>query len=86
MWEAHGQIIVPRLDAKAGAIESTRKGIHHGTSTNRSPVLAENGHRELLTEPGLGIAIDENKMMAEVGEPQEYKTLYDPDYGSVVDW
>jgi galactonate dehydratase len=46
----------------------------------------KNGHRELPTEPGLGITIDENKLMAQVGEPQEYRTRYDPDDGSVVDW
>jgi galactonate dehydratase len=45
-----------------------------------------NGHRPLLTEPGLGITIDENKLMAQVGEPREYKTQYDADDGSVVDW
>lgn len=45
-----------------------------------------NGHRPLLTEPGLGITIDENKLMAQVGEPREYRTQYDPDDGSVVDW
>ncbi len=31
-----------------------------------------NGHRPLLTEPGLGITIDENKLMAQVGEPRPY--------------
>src|SRR5436190_16637473 len=46
----------------------------------------KNGHRELPTEPGLGITIDENKLMSQVGEPQEYRTRYDPDDGSVVDW
>lgn len=46
----------------------------------------KNGHRELPTDPGLGIAIDENKLRAEVGEPQEYKTRYDPDDNSVIDW
>ncbi|MFN7932790.1 MAG: galactonate dehydratase [Bryobacteraceae bacterium] len=45
-----------------------------------------NGHRPLLTEPGLGITIDENKLMAQVGEPREYRTAYDDDDGSVVDW
>jgi galactonate dehydratase len=45
-----------------------------------------NGHRPLLTEPGLGITIDENKLMAQVGEPREYKTQFDADDGSVVDW
>jgi galactonate dehydratase len=45
-----------------------------------------NGHRPLLTEPGLGITIDENKLMSQVGEPRPYLTQYDPDDGSVVDW
>jgi galactonate dehydratase len=44
------------------------------------------GHRPLLTEPGLGITIDEDKLRARVGEPREYLTRYDPDDGSVVDW
>lgn len=45
-----------------------------------------NGHRPLLNEPGLGITIDENKLMAQVGEPRAYRTAYDDDDGSVVDW
>jgi galactonate dehydratase len=45
-----------------------------------------NGHRPLLTDPGLGITIDENKLMAQVGEPRPYRTAYDSDDGSVVDW
>ncbi|MEX2262340.1 MAG: galactonate dehydratase [Bryobacteraceae bacterium] len=45
-----------------------------------------NGYRPLLTEPGLGITIDENKLMAQVGEPRPYRTQYDSDDGSVVDW
>lgn len=45
-----------------------------------------NGYRPLPTEPGLGIEIDENKLMAEVGEPQEYRPRFDPDDGSVIDW
>ena len=40
----------------------------------------------LLTEPGLGITIDENKLMAQVGEPRPYLPQFDPDDGSVVDW
>ena len=46
----------------------------------------KNGHRELPTDPGLGITIDEDKLRAQVGEPQEYRTRYDPDDGSVIDW
>jgi len=45
-----------------------------------------NGYRPLLTEPGLGITIDEGKLMAQVGEPRQYSTAYDDDDGSVVDW
>ena len=45
-----------------------------------------NGHRALLTDPGLGITIDEDKLMAQVGEPREYRPRFDPDDGSVVDW
>lgn len=45
-----------------------------------------NGHRELPTDPGLGITIDEEKLKAQVGEPHEYLPRYDPDDGSVVDW
>ncbi|MBO0862110.1 MAG: galactonate dehydratase [Chloracidobacterium sp.] len=45
-----------------------------------------NGHRALLTDPGLGITIDENKLMAQVGEPRPYVAKFDPDDGSVVDW
>ncbi len=44
------------------------------------------GHRPLLTEPGLGITIDEEKLKAKVGDPHPYRTQYDPDDGSVVDW
>ncbi|MFC1541095.1 galactonate dehydratase [Candidatus Latescibacterota bacterium] len=46
----------------------------------------EGGYRPLLTDPGLGIEIDEDKLMAQVGEPSEYRTRYDRDDGSVVDW
>lgn len=45
-----------------------------------------NGYRPLPTGPGLGITIDEDKLMAQVGEPRPYKTQYDEDDGSVVDW
>ena len=46
----------------------------------------KNGYRPLLTDPGLGITIDENKLMAQEGEPREYKPRFDKDDGSVVDW
>jgi galactonate dehydratase len=44
------------------------------------------GYRPLPTEPGLGITIDEDKLMAQVGEPKVYSPRFDPDDGSVVDW
>ncbi|MDZ4801008.1 MAG: galactonate dehydratase [Bryobacteraceae bacterium] len=45
-----------------------------------------NGHRPLPTGPGLGIEIDEEKLKAQVGEPRPYRTAYDEDDGSIVDW
>ena len=44
------------------------------------------GHRPLPTEPGLGITIDEDKLMNQVGEPHPYGPQFDSDDGSVVDW
>ena len=44
------------------------------------------GYRPLLTDPGLGITIDENKLMAQVGEPRPYRAQFDKDDGSVIDW
>ena len=45
-----------------------------------------NGYRPLLTDPGLGITIDEEKLKAQVGEPMLYRPRFDPDDNSVVDW
>ena len=53
-------------------------------ATPLSPVV--NGHRPLPTEPGLGITIDEDKLMGQVGDPHPYGPQFDPDDGSVVDW
>lgn len=44
------------------------------------------GYRPLPEAPGLGITIDEDKLMAQVGEPHPYRPQFDPDDGSVVDW
>lgn len=44
------------------------------------------GHRQLPTDPGIGITIDEDKLMAQVGEPRPYLPRFDADDGSVVDW
>jgi galactonate dehydratase len=46
----------------------------------------KDGDRPLLTEPGLGITIDEDKLMAQVGEPRPYLPRFDADDGSVIDW
>jgi galactonate dehydratase len=46
----------------------------------------KDGYRPILTEPGLGITIDENKLMAQVGEPRPYLPRFDADDGSVIDW
>jgi galactonate dehydratase len=61
-----------------------------GTNTYENllkvPFKADNGFLPLPTDPGLGIEIDEDKLMAQVGEPKEYPQTYDRDDGSVVDW
>lgn len=46
----------------------------------------KDGYRPLLTDPGLGITIDEDKFMAQVGEPRPYVGRFDTDDGSVIDW
>lgn len=46
----------------------------------------KDGYRPLLTDPGLGITIDENKLMAQVGEPKPYLPRFDAEDGSVIDW
>ena len=58
------------------------------TSITRSTPLppVKNGYRPLPTDPGLGITIDEDKLMGMVGEPHSYSPQFDPDDGSVVDW
>jgi galactonate dehydratase len=52
----------------------------------KNPFQAEKGYLPVSTAPGLGIEFDENKFMAQVGEPQPYQRSYDRDDGSVVDW
>ena len=42
-----------------------------------APVV--NGHRPLPTDPGLGITIDEDKLMDQVGEPSPYRVSLRPD-------
>jgi len=46
----------------------------------------KDGYRPIPTGPGLGITIDENKLMDRVGEPRKYTAKFDPDDNSVVDW
>ena len=46
----------------------------------------KDGYRPIPTGQGLGITIDENKLMDEVGEPRSYLSQYDADDNSVVDW
>jgi galactonate dehydratase len=50
------------------------------------PFKSVDGFLPVPTEPGLGIEIDEEKLMAQVGEPGKYPETYDRDDGSVVDW
>jgi galactonate dehydratase len=44
-----------------------------------------NGYRALLTDPGLGITIDEDKLKAHVGDPYKDRPALDADDGSVID-
>ena len=46
----------------------------------------KDGYRPIPTAPGLGITLDEDKLMAQVGEPRRYRPRFDQDDGSVVDW
>jgi galactonate dehydratase len=61
-----------------------------GTDTHENllkvPFKQEKGYLPLPSGPGLGIEIDENKLMAQVGEPRNYPTTFDRDDGSVIDW
>ena len=50
------------------------------------PFHQENYYLPLPKDPGLGIEIDKDKLMAEVGPPRPYPETYDIDDGSVVDW
>ncbi len=50
------------------------------------PFRQENGFLPLPTGTGLGIEIDEDKLLAQVGEPGPYPETYDADDGSVIDW
>lgn len=61
-----------------------------GTNTHEDllkvPFQQQDGFLPLPSGPGLGIEIDEEKLMAQVGEPQDYPRTYDREDGSVVDW
>ncbi len=50
------------------------------------PFKQKDGFLPLPKEPGLGIQIDEEKLRAQVGEPNAYPETYDREDGSVVDW
>ncbi|WP_282136723.1 galactonate dehydratase [Seonamhaeicola maritimus] len=44
------------------------------------------GYRPIPKGPGLGITIDEDKLMDQVGEPKKYGPRFDKDDNSVIDW
>ena len=50
------------------------------------PFAQRDGFLPLPQGPGLGIEIDEDKLLSQVGEPAAYPETYDADDGSVVDW
>ncbi len=62
------------------------QGVRTHDNLLKNPFKAEKGYLPVSTAPGLGIEIDEDKFMAQVGEPQPYQRTYDRDDGSVVDW
>jgi galactonate dehydratase len=62
------------------------QGVRTHENLLKNPFKAEKGYLPVSTAPGLGIEIDEDKFMAQVGEPQPYQRTYDRDDGSVVDW
>ena len=61
-----------------------------GTRTHEDllkiPFKQEDGYLPLPQGPGLGIEIDEEKLLAQVGPPSPYPHTYDRGDGSVVDW
>lgn len=61
-------------------------GTHTHENLLKVPFKQQNGFLPLLTGPGLGIEIDEEKLRSHVGEPRQYPETYDADDGSVVDW
>ena len=72
-----------RIVYEALALIQERGDAEHSNLLAKPLPPVKNGHRELPTDPGLGITIDEDKLRAEVGEPQQYLTRFDPDDGSV---
>lgn len=51
-----------------------------------TPFQQTDGYLPLPSGPGLGIEIDEEKLLAQVGEPEPYRRTYDRDDGFPVDW
>ena len=52
----------------------------------KTPFHQEDSYLPLPKNPGLGIEIDEDKLLAQVGDPSPYAQSFDRDDGSVVDW
>jgi len=76
-----------QIDAAVPNFLIQERGDNEYTDLLKKPLPpVKDGYRPLLTDPGLGITIDEDKLMAQVGEPRPYRTAYDTDDGSVVDW
>ena len=61
-----------------------------GTSVHLDLLDTKDASRKAIalfsTEPVLGITIDEDKLIAQVGEPSAYRARFAPDDGSVVAW
>ena len=62
------------------------RGTESHANLLKTPFRLVDGYLPTPKAPGLGIEIDEEKLLAQVGPPSPYPQTYDVDDGSVVDW
>jgi galactonate dehydratase len=75
-----------QIDAAIPNFLIQEQGVRTHDNLLKNPFKPEKGYLPVSTAPGLGVEIDEDKFMAQVGEPEPYQRTYDKDDGSVVDW
>ena len=81
---ARGQPADRRLDPELPHPGTRRQRVRE--SAGQASAARQNGHRPLLTDPGLGITIDEEQTDVAGGRAHAVPPRFDPDDGSVVDW